>query len=205
MRFLLKEQPYEKKIAAGRLFYRKNGRFTGAVEHWRYTNAFDGYCFLRVDLDGRESSGHSYLYNLLLNENDQPEQLKYRFFSKEMRISGQLLFENGEIVSVHEVNGHRVETVFADTGLFWFPSSIGLGLTKTFEGRTAVGTTLNSKMNNCSADCLAPFQRETTIAREDSSLKISWHSGWRKIRCDSNGFVVHMVRDDGLEATNKKN
>jgi len=207
MRFLLKEQPYEKSIASGRLYYRKNGRFTGAIEHWRYTAAFDGYHFLRVDLDGRESSGHSYLYNLLLNPNGRPEQLKYRFFAKQIRVAGQLLFENGEVIAVHEINKQRTESVFVDTNLFWFPSAIGLGLLGGSAGnerKTAVATTLNSEMNNCSNDCLAPHQVEITLTNQDNRLKMSWQGKWRTILCDTNGFVRHMSRDDGLEATSDR-
>ena len=53
MRFIVKEQDYEKPIGAGLMRYELDGVPTGAVEHWRLTEATEGYEVLRVDLDAR--------------------------------------------------------------------------------------------------------------------------------------------------------
>ncbi|MGB4873356.1 MAG: hypothetical protein WBP47_25115 [Candidatus Promineifilaceae bacterium] len=42
MRFIIKEQSYEQVIAAGQYRYERDGRATGAVEHWRLTAVTDG-------------------------------------------------------------------------------------------------------------------------------------------------------------------
>jgi hypothetical protein len=91
MRFIIHEQPYEKVVAAGELRYEQEGVTTGAVEHWRLTTAVDSYQFLRIDLDARSApSGQSTLYHLVLNENGRPERLRFRQWSGEHKIAGNL-------------------------------------------------------------------------------------------------------------------
>jgi hypothetical protein len=77
MRFIIREQDYEQLVAAGRLRYR-----SGAHEHWRLTEAIDGFRVLRVDLDRRETTAASTtLMHLLLDPNGRPERLKLRHFA----------------------------------------------------------------------------------------------------------------------------
>ncbi len=201
MRFLLKEQPYEKPVASGQLRYFKHEGATGAAESWRYTAAFDNYHFLRVDLDGRKSSGHTYLYNLLLNPAGQPEQLKYRFYTAGWRIAGQLLFENGEILSVHDLNGERTERFFPDTGAFWFPSAVGLGLMASHVGGESVtALTLDSALDAENRPHLTPIQVEAAVTQQNETITIAWNRTWRKLTLGSKGFVQTMTRADGLQA-----
>jgi hypothetical protein len=138
MRFLMREQTYERPLAAGQLRYERDGQPTGAVESWRWSAAATdagqgtpGYRILRVDLDARAApSGHSYLYNLVQRENGRFEQLKYRFWANGMQLKGNVLLEDEEIIATREVNEVYVseETAVLPGYRFWFPSSVGLGL-----------------------------------------------------------------------------
>jgi hypothetical protein len=131
MRFIIHEQPYEKVVAAGELRYEQEGVTTGAVEHWRLTTAVDSYQFLRIDLDARSApSGQSTLYHLVLNENGRPERLRFRQWSGEHKIAGNLLFEDGVITASREVDDESFAEELAVTEVvgFWLPSSVGLSL-----------------------------------------------------------------------------
>jgi hypothetical protein len=131
MRFIIHEQPYEKVVAAGELRYERDGVATGAVEKWRLTTAVANYHFLRIDLDARSApSGQSTLYHLVLNENGRPERLRFRQWSGEHKITGNLLFEAGVIIASHEMDSESSAEELAvteDFG-FWLPSSVGLSL-----------------------------------------------------------------------------
>ena len=203
MRFLLKEQPYERPIASGSFRYDWSGQPTGLVEHWRYTAALDGYHFLRVDLDGRASSGHSTLYNLLLNRSGKPEQLKYRFFATGIRIVGQLLFENDEILAIHERNGVKSEQLFTDTGAFWFPSAAGLGLMASHNGKV-VATCLNNDMISGSDNCLVAIQLEATVEKEQDGFKLSDGDGWYNVSLTPQNFVKNVTMKNQTEIVNMR-
>ena len=95
MRFIIHELPYEKPVAAGRFRYEQNSQATGAVEHWRLTTAVDDYHFVRVDLDARAAtSGHTYLYHLVLNPAGRPERLHYRFWTTGVEVTGNILLDH---------------------------------------------------------------------------------------------------------------
>jgi hypothetical protein len=138
VRFLVREQEYERPLASGQLRYERDGQPTGAVESWRWSAAATdagqstpGYRILRVDLDARAApSGHSYLYNLVQRENGRFEQLKYRFWADGVQLKGNVLLEDTEIVATREVHEQYVseETAVNPGFCFWFPSSVGLGL-----------------------------------------------------------------------------
>jgi hypothetical protein len=131
MRFLMREQAYERPLAAGQLRYERGGQPTGAVESWRWTTATPGYQILRVDLDARAApSGHSYLYNLVQRENGRFEQLRYRFWANGVQLKGNVLLEDEAIMATREVNEVYLseETAVLPGYRFWFPSSVGLGL-----------------------------------------------------------------------------
>ena len=141
MRFIIHEQPYEKVIAAGELRYERDGVATGAVEKWRLTTAVANYHFLRIDLDARSApSGQSTLYHLVLNENGRPERLRFRQWSGEHKIAGNLLFEAGVIIASHEMDGESFaeEMVVTEEFGFWLPSSVGLSLLAQRPVTTAV-------------------------------------------------------------------
>jgi hypothetical protein len=150
MRFIIREQPYEKPLAAGLLRYEQDGQPTGTVEHWRLNDAAEGYRFFRVDLDARDGTGgDSYLYHLLLGPDNRPERLKFRYFKAGTIISGDLLIEDdtmtllrdvkgqhvdGQRVDGQRVDGQHVDEHFEETAetddqtRFWYPSTMGLGI-----------------------------------------------------------------------------
>ena len=131
MRSIIHEQPYEKVVAAGELRYERDGVDTGAVEKWRLTTAVSNYTFLRIDLDARATpSGLSTLYHLVLNANGLAERLRFRQWSHEQRVTGNVLFEGSVITASREVDGESFDeelVVTKDVG-FWLPSSVGLSL-----------------------------------------------------------------------------
>ncbi|MEZ4592657.1 MAG: hypothetical protein R3D55_16150 [Chloroflexota bacterium] len=167
MRFIVKEQDYERPIGAGLMRYELDGVPTGAVEHWRLTQATEGYEVLRVDLDAREAaSGHSYLYHLVRRTDGAPERLAYRFWGDGLQIEGTLLFSETNITGTRAVNGrtHHEDLDIEPGTLFWFPSAIGLGLAlkaKKVTGNTAV--TLNGKIGG-----------DDTLALQQVSLDVDW-------------------------------
>ncbi len=157
MRFIVREQSYEKPVAAGMWRYERNGEPTGAVESWRLTQPTDGIELLRVDLDARDApSGHSYLYHLIRQDNGHFgtlsagcfERLNYRFWGDGLQVEGTVLFEEtattaGSVQAVHNlrtVNGttYEEEMGFSLSTPFWFSSSTGLGLLANLkDGETA--------------------------------------------------------------------
>ena len=147
MRFIVKEQSYEKPIGAGLFRYELDGVPTGAVEQWRLSQALEGYEVLRVDLDAREAaSGHSYLYNLVRQANGKPERLAYRFWGDGLQVAGTLLFAETNITGTRTVNGrtHEEDLDIEPGTPFWFPSAIGLGLiVKARSGSGITAVTLN--------------------------------------------------------------
>lgn len=222
MRFVIREQPYEKPLAGGQLRYEQDGRSTGAVESWRLSQAFDGYQFLRVDLDARQApSGHTYLYHLVLHENGRPERLQYRFWDSGFEVSGHVLLLEDTITASRLVNGRRFEeeVTASDRPAFWFPSSVGLSLLATLaEEKTATAVTLRAPVpeprSPVTPDTLfALHQLEINLHYGDNEhlplmgqewtvrpLSILWNGHTRTIWLDANGAVLKMARDDGLTA-----
>ncbi len=112
MRFIIKEQPYEKLISAGQYRYEIESKPTGAVESWRVTAVTDGYQFLRVDLDAREAeSGHSYLYHAVVNPDEQVERLKYRFWGDGLEIVGDVVLEETAVSAPRTINDKTIDEV----------------------------------------------------------------------------------------------
>ncbi|RMG99427.1 MAG: hypothetical protein D6706_05515 [Chloroflexi bacterium] len=217
MRFIIKEQPYEKPLMAGMWRYEQNGRSTGAVEHWRLSSAPDGYRFLRVDLDARAAeSGHTYLYHALLDQNGRIERLKYRFWGRDLRISGDIIFESDSLTESREVNGipeSRNLALPAKYGV-WFPSAEGLGLAAYLPGITITAVTLDNNINGPSplAAQVVEFTHYMIITdymEEDvagemvlvSPRRLMWNGHTRMVYLRAeDGRPVKMVRDDGLTA-----
>ena len=228
MRFVLREQPYEKPLASGQLRYEQEGRPTGAVEHWRLSQAVDGYQFLRVDLDARQAaSGHTYLYHLVLHKSGRPERLQYRFWGSGLVVSGHVLLLESTVTASRLVNGQRFEEEITVSGrpAFWFPSSTGLSLLANMaEEETAAAITLCSpsgaghsrRAGSVTGDAdgvFALLQIETHLSYSDKErlavmdqewtvrpLSIQWSGQTRTIWLDANSSVLKMARDDGLTA-----
>jgi hypothetical protein len=217
MRFIIHEQPFEKPLAAGLLRYEQDGRPTGTVEHWRLTDAAEGYRFFRVDLDARDSaSSDSYLYHLVLNPDNRPERLKFRFFKAGTMISGDLLMENNIMTLVRDVNGqHLEETAETDNqSLFWYPSTMGLGTlvychpspdpypTGTFPAVT-LDKAADFALKHVNVTLRTGQQENLAVAQQNVAvrpLSISWQDQLRTIWLNPHRRPVKMVRGDGLTA-----
>ncbi|MCP4357855.1 MAG: hypothetical protein GY796_07560 [Chloroflexi bacterium] len=210
MRFIVHEQDYEKPIAAGQFRYDLAGRPTGAVETWRLTQATEGYEVLRVDLDARAAvSGHSYLYHLVRRAGSAPERLAYRFWGAGLEIEGTLLFSDTHITGTRTVNGNVYsEDLDVESGtLFWFPSTIGLGLVLDGKVGTSTAVTLNNQVGTNNTLALQPVnltrsmmitdQVEIKIGRQ-TALVVPWMLRWqdevRVISRDGRGWPVQMER-----------
>jgi hypothetical protein len=230
MRFVIREQPYEKPLAGGQLRYERDGRATGAVESWRLSQALEDYQFLRVDLDARQAkSGHTYLYHLVLHENGRPERLQYRFWGSGLEVRGHVLLLDGTVTASRLVNGRRFEEEIAVSGrpAFWFPSSVGLSLLASLaEEETAAAVTLQASAcpepGSESAKEGSPVAPDSVFALQQIEihlhygdkerlalmeqewtvrpLSIYWNGHTRTIWLDANSAVLKMVRDDGLTA-----
>lgn len=93
MRFIIREQEYEKLLAAGRLKYR-----SGAFESWRLTEAIDGYTIMRIDLDRRDTgSASTTLIHLLLDAGGRLERTKLRHYSPHSDISVDALVDRDSL------------------------------------------------------------------------------------------------------------
>ncbi len=152
MRFIVKEQRYEKQIASGQFRYELDGEPTGAVESWRLTAVPDGFEVLRVDLDARQAeSGHSYVYHLVRRKDGAPERLGFRFWGSSLEIEGTLLFSETSITGTRTVNGRTFsEDIDIEPGTgFWFPSAVGLGLATNLPGiKDIKAVTLNNQIGD---------------------------------------------------------
>jgi hypothetical protein len=226
MRFIIRELPYEKPLAAGQMQYEINGQATGAVEKWRLTSAASGYRFLRVDLDARDAqSGDTYLYHLVLNGKGQPERLSYRFWGPTLQVTGNVLLESGNLAATRQVNGTRFEDLveFTTSCGFWFPSTIGLGLLgNCAQGGRPPGdsviraVTLNARFNELPSVKAHAFALEASevkltlgiseklvVMRREVAAKpltIRWQDQERTIWLDESNWPLKMARSDGLSS-----
>jgi len=201
MRFIIKEQPYEKLLAAGQFRYALDGRPTGAVEHWRLTEVDKDYRFLRVDLDARAAeSKHSYLYHGVLNENGRFERLKYRFWGNGLDISGDIVLEETSVTASREVNGQSFDQTL-DLPLnygFWFPSTMGVGILAALDcgERTAVGLSAVSSQQSA----FSLFTTKLDLELSGDQLAVRWDDQERTLWLDEHKWPVKMVRENGLTA-----
>jgi hypothetical protein len=130
MRFIIHELPYEKPVVAGLFRYERDGRPTGLVEHWRLTIAGDGYQFLRIDLDGRASTGESFIAHLTLDDDGRLERLSFRYWAAGPVSVGNLLLTAPTAMLAVDTGPERREEELvlpADCRL-WLPTAAGLGL-----------------------------------------------------------------------------
>ncbi|MFN2221584.1 MAG: hypothetical protein PVH65_15280 [Chloroflexota bacterium] len=126
MRFVIREQEYEKLLAAGRLKY-----LTGAFESWRLTEAVDGYRVMRIDLDRRDAGqGTSTLFHLLLDAGGRLERVKLRHFLPDSDLNVDVLVD-GDSFNISRAGAwgaaHDVVNRPAGFGLL-LPSLVGMAL-----------------------------------------------------------------------------
>lgn len=217
MRFIVREQSYEKPIAAGLFRYDLDGSPTGAVESWRLTTAVSGYQILRVDLDARDTeSGNSFLFHLVRQDDGTPERLGYRYWGNGWMIEGTLLFEDGSIGGRRVVNGRTIEETLSLGGLdgFWFPSAIGLGIAARLSNKSTLNTAmLNNQPNQEDTLALKTVKLAQEITPEPSKLTIgqkayqatqttfSWQTSQRVVYLDTtHQWPIKIAREDGLTA-----
>lgn len=219
MRFIVNEQPYERRIASGQFRYRLDGAPTGAVETWRRTRALAGYEVLRVDLDAQAApSGHSYLYNLVWQADGRPERLAYRFWGTaeplgRLDIAGTLLFAADSVTGTRTVNGrtYAEDLDLAPDTQFWFPAAVGLGLAARRAGDAVTAVTLNNQIGGADSLALMPVtmavtrQAPATLTIAGQPLpvvpaQIAWNGQTRLVWRDENGWPVMIEREDGLTA-----
>lgn len=123
MRFLIREMPYEQRLAWGEYRQYAGGVATGLVENWRLNRADDELSVLRIDHDGRASGGDSFLLHALIARGNRLERVKYRTWHNELEFEGDLIFEDGLVIettrdrSATTTNEHRLvgETRFVCT------------------------------------------------------------------------------------------
>jgi hypothetical protein len=214
MRHLIHEQSYERPLLAGQLRYERDGRPTGAVESWRLTAAVDGYRFLRVDLDGRASSGRSWLYHLTLAPDGRPEQLKARHWAAGVQAEATVLWHDGEWVSTRTVTGavgQAASEEVASGVAFWFPAGAGLALLRDHVGATT-GVTLATGDDPARLLALVETPVELAWGEVDTvmvdgaalpawPLSLRWSGGQRLVWLDDDARPLRLWRDDNLTAT----
>jgi hypothetical protein len=212
MRFIIREQGFEKLLASGRLRYEREGQPTGTVEKWRLTAAAAGYRFLRVDLDAREAaSGDSYLYHLAINPAGKPERLKFRFYGQQVQILGDVLLDQELVMASRNLNGRRVEDELKveSTYGFWFPSSVGIGLVTSAAGDELSIPSVVLEKGNEFAPRLVEVQlrwgekESLAVNQQEIAVRpctIGWDGQRRTVWLDDQGWPVRMVRADGLIA-----
>ena len=130
MRFLVREQGYERAVAAGQLRYSRDGAPTGVVESWRLNEAVQGYRVLRVDLDGRAAGMNSLLLHLLLDPAGQPERLTFRAWAADGgKLEGNLFFDADQLICGRTRDGARLSDVNLPRPKplrWWYPAGTGL-------------------------------------------------------------------------------
>lgn len=131
MRFLIREQEFERPVASGRFHFEQAGEPTGDYEAWRLTEIAGDYRFLRADLDCRGTGIHQgILYHMVINPSGTPERLKLRILSMENPLHADILFEADLLSVIGEQSGRRFEHELRTSGsyIFYFSSAIGLSL-----------------------------------------------------------------------------
>lgn len=190
MRFIVREQGFEKLVASGQFRYARKGVPTGTLESWRITSVVDGYQIVRVDLDARAGeSGDSYLYHLTLTPAGTPVRLGFRFFRPGTLISGNVLFDDDTLSLSREVNGVRVENGVPAGQAFWFPATVGLSqLTHLSPNRPTPAVTLNK------ADDFALWSTTVSLTEQAGAKTFRWADQERTIWLDAQGWPTKMQR-----------
>lgn len=230
MRFIIRELPYEMPLAAGQLRYELDGQATGALESWRLTSAASGYRFLRVDFDARKTENElTVLYHLVLDEHGRAERLSFRVWRQNLKINGNVLSEEDELIAARDVNGSHYEDAvpFEASCGFWFPSAIGTGLLANCAQVSAVpsdgssGTvTLDGLIHGRGHEDPGTFAlkraevRLRTAPAEQLELMgrlfqvkpffINWDGRQKTLWLDEHGWPLKTTSDDGLTAVESR-
>ena len=211
MRFIIREQEYEKLVAAGKFRYETKGNSTGETESWRLTRLSKSYRLLRVDLDARKTADKcSTLYHLALGPSWRPERLKFHHFARSTEIIGDLQFDE-EVVSLYRnINDHRLEDeeIISDGYRFWLPSVIGFAL---LLGRPV--TTSSRIFTLDRKEDFSLVQRQVNIERKGSKVVavtgrnvpvqqylIDWNSETIRLWLDEHDLPVMLEQSDGFRA-----
>ena len=216
MRTIIREQPHEQPLVAGRYQYRRDGQPTGSYERWRFSAAADGYHFLRVDLNADAGEGDdSALYHLTLNPAGRPERLSFRYFRRGSALAGTLLFEPRLVTLAQNVAGRRVEEEVAVPAgyLFWFPATSALGLPTRHAPAADHPALLLRKGDTFTLQPATVSLRREPVERVDVMGKtretqpviIKWEASdgrrqQRTVWLGEAGWPLRMERDDGLLA-----
>ncbi|MDX1613595.1 MAG: hypothetical protein R3300_04745 [Candidatus Promineifilaceae bacterium] len=212
MRFLIREQEFERSVASGEFAYQRNQQSASIRELWRATAPAEGYRFLRVDLDGRAGlSGNSYLFHATLTAVGKLERLKLRVFGPQLRLEGDLLPQDGSLTAVFEINDRPWETELelpANCPV-WFPSATGLGLLAKAVGHegsyctVALNQQEQFKPELRHVDVRLAESEEVQVGRHHLLARpysISWSDQQRHVWLDDYGWPVRAERGDGLVA-----
>lgn len=203
MRLLLSEQAYEISVASGQFRYERDGQPTGAVEHWRLTHTPQGDRIIRVDLDGRASSGDSYLYHWVCDPAGAPVNLRFRFFNAAWQVSGQVLFEANSLTLSRVVNGRKwIETQDWSLSVpFLLPATLGLKLLWDRMEDSAECFTLDTYRRDHARYFFAlhsPYVQR--YRRPESAGRLEWDDQSRDLWFRPDGWLARMRRQDGLTA-----
>lgn len=211
MRFIIREQEYERLIAAGRLIYRASGKETGTVERWRLTQAIDGFWVMRVDLDQRETTvASSTLFHLLLDPRRRPERLKLRHFSQDVDDEVDVLIENGSLTVRRTYDGQSAEDEMSlppGFGLL-MPAVVGLALfVDGSQGQRSVEAIALDESNNfvpClkSLDLMSLPEEELTVTGQRIAVRPYLIRGSGidvKLWIDDRGLPVRLNDSDGRQ------
>jgi hypothetical protein len=187
MRCIIREQPYEKLLAAGHFRYQKDGEPTGVEEVWRLTELIEGYRNLRIEIDARNSiGGETTLYHLVINPSGQPERLKMRQFGSGSAMSGDVHLEANTLVIYSDIDGKRFEHELAppEGYLFVVPSVIWFGF-------LLAG---NHSQQDVPA---ASFSQEYDLQPLESTIKLS-RQGKKKVNVSGFDIDVRTFQVDWL-------
>jgi hypothetical protein len=211
MRFIIREQEYEKLEAAGKFRYEMQGKSTGVTESWRLTRLSKGYHLLRVDFDARNTpEDSSTLYHLAVGSGWLPERLKFRHFAGSAEINGDLQFDH-EVVSLYRNIGDRRledEEIIPGDYRFWLPSVIGFGL--------LIGTPDINRSRTLTLDRKRDFdlvERHVDIEKKEREVltitgkdvpvhgySIAWNSESTHFWLDDHGLPVMAEKSGGYRA-----
>ena len=212
MRFLIREQEFETPLAAGRFQYDQNGKPTGAYESWRLTEIGDGYCFLRVDMDARETGREeSILYHLLLGPQGQPERLKIRLLAMSRQWQGDVSFEGRSVMVSGEADGRRFEDELQLKGQYgiWFPAAFGLAvlLHNSLNQQTLTAVSINqdhsSLLSQESVNILSQQEEVILLGRQEIVVRpylIRWAKQEKQLWLDQYRWPVKIDFGNGLMA-----
>lgn len=207
MRFVIREQEYERLLAAGRLRH-----LSGALESWRLTEAVDKYTVLRVDLDGRDTGdAGSTLFHLLLNPDGRLERAKIRVLSPQEDLSVDVLVESDSLsVSRAGADGVKHDLVDRSPGFgMMLPGLVGLALfvhhaaSRREHTTIALDTARRFAPRQVSVTINAFDEERLAVTGQDLAVRpylISRNGTRLKIWLDKYGLPVRVEDEKGLQA-----